>query len=238
MTATHENESYSQYAPAPETAGRAGVLLGGVPLRQRRKPQNVEQLDQLWALLLRANALRLGDAGRLAARAVDPHAHTTHRIPAPGYALDVALQKRRLHLTLRGFLDAAEAESMLAELRAALAQLGPGFDVVADVSALGGLTSAALPFFRRAATAFVEAGMRRMVRVVGSARGAATAVARASEGLYEARAVASAAEAALLLDGELAAAEAAREASPPTARPKGRQTAARQTAKHGTKRGH
>ncbi|MGO9830124.1 MAG: hypothetical protein ACLPJH_08270 [Myxococcaceae bacterium] len=178
-------------------------------MRQRRKPQDVEQLDQLWALLLRANALREGDAARLAAaHPAPPRKPGPHAAPVPAHALDVSVEKQRLHCTLRGFFDVAQAESMLAELRVALAQLRPGFDVVADVSRLGGVSSSALPFFRRAATAFVEAGMHRMVRVVGSSPGAATSVARASEGLYEARVVASAKEAALLLDGGLGAAEA------------------------------
>ncbi len=173
---------------------------------QRRRQTSDAQLDQLRALLLRADALRAGYEERLAAppRTRQVRGARTPTRPAPTYGVDVSVEKQRLSVTMRGFLDFAQAELLLADLRAALATLRPGFDVITDVSRLGTVTPAAFPLLRRAATAYVEAGMRRMVRVVGSAQGAATSVARAAEGLYEARVVASAAEAAHLLDGELA----------------------------------
>ena len=172
---------------------------------QRRRQTDGEQLDQLRALLLRANALRAGYDARLAAppRAVESHRRRARAVPAAAHALDLSLEKNRLHCTLRGFFGVAQAESLLLELQFTLTALRPGFDVVADVSRLGAVAPPAFPLLRRMATAFVEAGMRRMVRVVGSAPGAANSLARAAEGLYEARVVASNAEAARLLDADV-----------------------------------
>jgi hypothetical protein len=185
-----------------------------------RQPKRAS-LDPLRALLLRADALWAGQAGRLSAVPPTPG----HRAKADAsaselaQAVELSVEENRLHLTLRGFLDAPQAEALLVDLQIALARLRPGFDVISDVSTLGGLTSTATPLLRRAATSLVEAGMRRMVSVVGSSKGAATTVARAVEGIYEARVVASTAEAARLLDrvnGERTAAPPSPPA-PPTA---------------------
>jgi len=189
------------------------------------RPSKKAALDPLRALLLRADALWEGQAGRLSAASPMPG----HRPKAEGsnselaHAVEVSLEDNRLHLTLRGFLDTPQAEALLVDLQIAVARLRPAFDVVSDVSGLGGLTSTATPLLRRAATSLVEAGMRRMVSVVGSSKGAATTVARAVEGIYEARVVASTAEAARLLDavnGERTAAPPS-PLAPPTAHHKG-----------------
>ena len=173
---------------------------------QRRKQKDGEQLDQVRAMLLRANALRAGYEARRAAPAdgVLPRRPDSGSLPTSAHVVDVSLEKQRMFCTLRGFLDGPQAESVLRDIHSALAKLQPGFDVITDVSRLGAVTSTALPILRRTATALVEAGMRRMVRVVGSAPGGANSVARAAEGLYEARVATSAAEASRLLDAERA----------------------------------
>ena len=184
-------------------------------------------LDRMRALLLRADALWEGQAARLAAtpRAAGPHGKPeASRESAHG--VDVSTEKNRLHLTLQGFLDVPQAEAALSDVERALGRLRPGFDVISDVSRLGALTAGAVPLVRRLATALVEAGMRQMVRVVGSSPGAATNVARAVEGLYQARVVASTAEAENLLDRSLNAGRTAAPASPP-APPSGRRRGAR-----------
>jgi len=167
----------------------------------RRKRQD---MDVLKALLLRARALL--DGRRAAARhAALPEAKAAAKPTlsplAQPHTVEVLVEKNRLHCTLRGFLDVTQGEAILLDIQLAQARLRPGFDVIADVSRLGGVAPAAFPLLRRAATAFIEGGMRRLVRVVGAAPGAAATVARLTEGLYEARVVASMAEATRLLDG-------------------------------------
>lgn len=179
----------------------------------RRKQQDVELLQ---ALLLRARALL--DGRRAATRqAALPAAKPTPSLPARPHTVEVLVERNRLHCTLRGFLDATQGEAILLDVQLALAQLRPGFDVIADVSRLGGVAPAAFPVLRRAATAFVEGGMRRLIRVVGAAPGAAATFARVTEGLFEARVVASLAEASRLLDG-LSEGRTARRRSPPAPR--------------------
>jgi hypothetical protein len=171
-------------------------------------------LDRVRALLLRASALRQGEAARKAA----PQRPPTDVESAPrksATAVDVALEKNRLHLSLQGFLDVAQAEAILLDIQLAVTRLRPGFDVISDVSGLGTLTAAAVPYVRRLVTALVEAGMRQMVRVVGSSPAGAVNVARAVEGLSVARVVASTQEAERLLDGPLNARRIAAQSSPP-----------------------
>ena len=171
------------------------------------------ELDNLRALLLRAAALRQGQGARDAAATAEPGEWAKHAVRSPekGHEVEVSDETNRLHLTMRGFFDLADAEAMLLDVQLALARLKPGFDVISDVSRLGALTNAAGPVLRRVTTALVEGGMRQMVRVVGSAPGAATNVARAVEGLYAARVASSTAEAARILDRATRA-----EASPPS----------------------
>jgi hypothetical protein len=173
------------------------------------------ELDRLRALLLMADALRAGNAER--ARAAEAPLPRPGRPASTGtrdaFEVDVSHAAQRLHLRLSGFIDAAQARAFLAEVQRALGGLQPGFDVLSDVSRLGTVTADAHPVLRRVATALVEAGMRQMVRAVGGAPAGATAVVRASEGLYRARVVASAAEAARLLDASL---NSGRIATPPS----------------------
>jgi hypothetical protein len=170
-----------------------------------------------------ADALRAGSAAR--ARAAEAPLPRSGRPASPGsldaFAVEASDALQRLHLRLSGFVDAAQARAFLAEVQRALSQLRPGFDVLSDVSRLGTVTADAHPVLRRVATALVGAGMRQMVRAVGGAPAGATAVVRASEGLYQARVVASAAEAARLLDASLNSPRAATPPSPP-APPTGR----------------
>lgn len=198
----------------PKRASLWGSLMG-----HRRKQTDVEQLDLLLAVLLRAKVLLEGQQARPAAAPTSavPRERSTATAPLPSPAVELALVGNRLHVTLRGFLDVPQAEAMLLDLERVLRRMQPGFDVISDVSRLGGVTSAALPLLRRAATALVEAGMRQMVRVVGSAPGAAVSAGRAAEGVYQARVVTSAAEARRLLDG-LSAVETAAQTSPPAPR--------------------
>lgn len=169
-------------------------------------PMKPAALDSLRALLLRAAALREGEKARAAApnRPSTPQdwAKPAERTSEKAHEVEVSVEKNRLHLTMRGFFGVAQAEAMLLDVQLALSQVKPGFDVVSDVSRLGALTATAGALVRRLATVLVESGMRQMVRVVGSAPGAATNLARAVEGLYAARVAASTAEAARILDRE------------------------------------
>lgn len=171
--------------------------MGGWTLGGRRKNPDV---DALKALLLRASALLEGRQAR-AQPEVSPEPFSAAAPKVQPHCIEVLRKHNRLLCTLAGFVDVAAGQAILLDVQLALAQLRPGFDVVVDVSRLGGVAPAAFPVLRRAATAFVEAGMRRLVRVVGAAPGAAATVARVTEGLFEARVVASVAEAAKLLDG-------------------------------------
>ena len=165
------------------------------------------ELDRLRALLLRAAALRKGQPGRDAAAPAEPGKWNkpTGRSAESGHEVEVSVAENRLHLTLRGFFDLAQADAMLLDVQLAFARLKPGFDVISDVSRLGTLTNAAGPVVRRMATSLVEGGMRQMVRVVGSAPGGATSMARAVEGVYTARVASSKADAARILDGGVGA---------------------------------
>ncbi len=183
----------------------------------RRRKQ--KELDALQAVLLRARALLEGRA--VAGRAVLPQAKRTPGRPAPPHTVEVLVDKNRLHCTVGGFLGEAQGEALLLDLQLAQDRLRPGFDAITDVSRLGGVAPAAFPLLRRATTALVEGGMRRLVRVVGAAPGAAATVARITEGLFDARVVTSVAEATRLLDGDLTATETAAPPSPP-APPTGR----------------
>lgn len=157
-------------------------------------------IDVLRAYLLRADVLREGTKARLAEedRVETRRARSVTRVAEIARAVEVSADKNRLDIKVHGFLDAAQATAMLLELQLALPRLRPGFDVVFDVSRVGSLTSSAMPLLRRAASALVEAGIRRMVRVGLSP--AAAALTGAVEGAYPARAVASTSEAAHLLE--------------------------------------
>ncbi len=188
-----------------------------------RGPGKQVDIDGFRAVLLRASALL---EGRLAAaqRPPRPRAKPRPRPRVQPHTVEVLLDANRLHCALRGFVDVAEGEAILLDIQRALVRLRPGFDVVADVSRLGGVAPAAFPLLRRAATAFVEGGMRRLVRVVGAAPGAAAIVARLTEGLFEARVATSVMEAARLLDGHLSEKGTAAPPSPlapPTGRHRG-----------------
>jgi hypothetical protein len=173
------------------------------------------ELDRVRALLLMADALRAGSAARAAEAALPRPGRPAPSRAGAAFDVEVSEREQRLHVRLSGFVDAAQATGFLAAVQQALSGLRPGFDVLSDVSRLGTVTADAHPVLRRVATALVEGGMRQMVRVVGGAPAGATALVRASEGLYTARVVASTAEAARLLDAGINSKRAATPPSPP-----------------------
>ena len=188
------------------TRGKRGAM-------GRMRPE--ADVDRVQAHLLRAAALLQGNRARLAAPPPPPRSGATpsRGVPNTGHSVEVLEEQNRLHSKLLGFFDVEQGEAMVVDIKLALARLRPGFDVISDTSKLGTVTPASLPALRRVATALVEAGMRQLVRVVGAAPGAAHAVARAVEGLYAGRVVASFDEATRLLDDAL---NKTRTATPPS----------------------
>ena len=191
-----------------------------------RSALSADAVDRLRALLLQADALRQGIPGReLEARAPRRPRPVSGARRDSTFEIQVLERENQLRTTLRGFIDAERAEDFLAHLQRAIPRLTPGFDVISDVSSLGCITAAAHPVIRRGAAELVQAGMRRMVRVVGATRGGAADIERITEGLYRARVVTSVAEAEAALATRISSAGTAVPPSPPD-RPTGPQTGA------------
>ena len=110
--------------------------------------------------------------------------------------------RERLVMVFKGQLDEAELEDAEEELREALKQVAPAFDMISDVSEAEKLSPQAVERIRRMGQLIVDAGLRTHVRVVGRSSQPALQFQRISRSVgYDSRLAYSLAEAEGLLDG-------------------------------------
>lgn len=74
--------------------------------------------------------------------------------------------KNRLYLTLRGFSSLEVIQDAVRELKAAVGELKPGFDVVTDISDYKTARPEIAQEIQQIALFLKQSGMRRVVRVV------------------------------------------------------------------------
>ena len=111
-------------------------------------------------------------------------------------------RRERVMVVYRGEVLAAEIEEAERQLRTALPNLSPAFDVVCDVSAAEPLAPEAVTRLRRMAELLLPAGLRTHVRVVGRSGQTALQFHRIGRSIgYESRLAFSLDEAEALLDG-------------------------------------
>src|SRR5262249_55394747 len=110
--------------------------------------------------------------------------------------------QERLVIVFKGQVKEEELERAEQELREALSQLAPAFDMISDVSTAEELGPGAVERIRRMGQLIVDAGLRTHVRVVGRSRQAALQFQRISRAVgYDSRLAYSLTEAETLLDG-------------------------------------
>lgn len=86
------------------------------------------------------------------------------------YSLEVDRPKNRLRLTIRGFWRGPEdVPSYVADIRAAAAQLRPGFTLVADATLMQPHAQTVIAVHEEAQRALVAAGLDRTAEIIPSA---------------------------------------------------------------------
>ena len=130
------------------------------------------------------------------------------------YSVQAHVGKNRLYVTFAGEMTEAEFGSALDEIERALEKLRPGFDMLADITALKPLPEGTFPGIRRTAVLLRDRGIRRAVRIVGKATAAAVQFERGTriEG-YGANLAFSREEGERVLDGVLSFETAPRRSS-------------------------
>jgi hypothetical protein len=117
------------------------------------------------------------------------------------YTIHTDRSHRRIYLTLSGFLSLAETKIAADQVIAAAKTLGPGFDIINDVSSFKPATPEAAQEIQRAQAFIQQAGVRRIVRIVGQNALSAMQFARTSKTAgYTAEAAATVADAEKLLN--------------------------------------
>ena len=110
--------------------------------------------------------------------------------------------RERLAMVFKGQVPEEELERAEQELREALPQMAPAFDMISDVSAAEVLSPVAVERITRLGRLIVEAGLRTHIRVVGRSGQAALQFQRIGRTVgYDSRLAYSLAEAQELLDG-------------------------------------
>lgn len=84
-----------------------------------------------------------------------------------GYEVSIDRSRNRLYLTLEGVLDEETAEAHVEEMLEMAEELGPGFDMVNDISEFKPMTQGATETIERGKRGLEARGVSAVVRVTG-----------------------------------------------------------------------